>query len=357
MRIIDFYLARQLLTGIVVALLALLAIDGVIDFLDEIDKVDDDYPLPTMLRNSLFEIAVSAYELLPIAVLLGCMVGLGGLAVNFEFLALRACGYTRMRIAYSILTVGFLLMIGTFVYGDLVVPKAQYHQYMIKHCCEPHSHFFEADNGYWLREGNYFINFKAQSGDSEYLDLNIYQLNEDYRLQKHIRAQQATVPPDKEILVLPNAEVFIFGEESRIDRRYDAQLQIPFTISEVTRTMPNSLNHEHMNLYQLYSYIQFLERNELNTDIYELALWTRFSSVLSILVVILLASPWIFASVQSATMGKRFIVGVLLGLSYIIASRIVGNLSIGYHLPLWLGAFSPVIVFSLLGFYLLRVIR
>ena len=99
--IVDFYLARQLLTGIAVALLALLAIDGVIDFLDEIDKVDADYPIGTMLFYSVLEIAVSAYELLPIAVLLGCMVGLGSMAVNFEFLALRACGYTRMRIAYS----------------------------------------------------------------------------------------------------------------------------------------------------------------------------------------------------------------------------------------------------------------
>ena len=95
-RIVDFYLARQLLTGIVVALLALLAIDGVVDFLDEIDKVDADYPIGTMLFYSLLEIAISAYELLPIAVLLGCLVGLGSMAINFEFLALRACGYTRM---------------------------------------------------------------------------------------------------------------------------------------------------------------------------------------------------------------------------------------------------------------------
>lgn len=355
--IIDLYLARQLLTGIVVALLALLAIDGVIDFLDEIDKVDADYPLKTMLFYSLLEVAVSAYELLPIAVLLGCLVGLGGLAVNFEFLALRACGYTRLRIAYSILAVGALLMVGTFIYGEFVVPKAQYQQYQIKHCCKQQSHFFESDTGYWLREGDYFINFKVWQNDNEYLDVNVFELDENYHLLRHIKAQEATVLFEKKALVMQDVELFLFGEENRIQKQAVAQLQIPFTISELTETMPTTLRQEHMNLYQLYSYINFLKRSEMNTDVYELALWTRISTMLSMLVVILLAIPWIFGSVQSATMGKRFFIAVLLGLSYIIASQIFGNLSISYHFPAWLGAFSPVILFLLLGFYLLKVIR
>ena len=207
-----------------------------------------------------------------------------------------------------------------------------------------------------MREGDYFINFRAWS-DNEYLDINIYELNEDYRLLKHIKAPQATALDAEKKLALQDAEIFVFGKEGRIEQQYAKRLAIPFTILELTDTMPDSLAHQHMNLYQLYSYINFLARNDLNSDAYELALWTRFSAVLSILVVILLAFPWIFASVQSATMGRRFFIGVLLGLSYVIASRIFGNLSIGYNLPLWLGAFSPVILFSLLGFYLLRVIR
>ena len=356
-RIIDFYLARQLLMGVLVALLALLAIDGVIDFLDEIDKVDADYPLKTMLLYSLLEIAVSAYELLPIAVLLGCLVGLGGLAVNFEFLALRACGYTRMRIASSILTVGVLLMVGTFAYGEFVVPKAQYQQYQIKHCCKQQSHFFESDTGYWLREGDYFINFKTLASNNKYLDANVFELDQNYRVLRHIKAKQAIVSADKKTLALQDVGLFIFGKENLIQKQAVAQLQIPFTISELTDTMPATLRQEHMNLYQLYSYINFLKRSELNTDVYELALWTRLSTMLSILVVILLVIPWIFGSVHRAAMGKRFFAAVLLGLSYVIASQIFGNLSISYHLPAWLGAFSPVILFSLLGFYLLKAIR
>ena len=355
--IVDFYLARQLLTGIVVALLALLAIDGVVDFLDEIDKVNADYPIGTMLFYSLLEIAISAYELLPIAVLLGCLVGLGSMAINFEFLALRACGYTRVRIAYSILVVGALLMIGTFIYGDLVVPKAQYQQYQIRHCCEQRSHFFESDSGYWLREGDHFVNFKTLLNDDEYLDVNVFELNRNYRLLRHVKAKRAVASIDERILILHDAELFLFGKENRIQKRIAERLQIPFMISELTNTMPESLKQEHMNFRQLYVYIQFLKRSELNTDVHELALWTRLSTMLSILVVILLAIPWIFGSVQSAAMGKRFFTAVLLGLTYIIASQIFGNLSISYHFPAWLGAFLPVILFSLLGFYLLRVIR
>ena len=237
------------------------------------------------------------------------------------------------------------------------MPKAQYQQYQIRHCCEQRSHFFESDSGYWLREGDYFVNFKTLLNDDEYLDVSVFELNQNYRLLRHVKAKRAVASVNKRILILHDAELVLFGKENRIQKRIAERLQIPFMISELTNTMPESLKQEHMNLRQLYAYIQFLKRSELNTDVYELALWTRLSTMLSILVVILLAIPWIFGSVQSAAMGKRFFTAVLLGLAYIIASQIFGNLSISYHFPAWLGAFLPVILFSLLGFYLLRVIR
>ena len=230
------------------------------------------------------------------------------------------------------------------------MPKAQYQQYQIRHCCEQRSHFFESDSGYWLREGDYFVNFKTLLNDDEYLDVNVFELNQNYRLLRHIKAKRAVASIDERILILQDAELFLFGKENRIQKRIAERLQIPFMISELTHTMPKSLRQEHMNLRQLYAYIQFLKRSELNTDVHELALWSRLSTMLSILVVILLAIPWIFGSVQSAVMGKRFFTAVLLGLAYIIASQIFGNLSISYHFPAWLGAFLPVILFSLLGF-------
>lgn len=357
MRTVDIYLGRQLLIGTSVALLALLAIDGVIDFLDEIEKVDQYYSLSNMLFNSLLEIIISAYQLLPIAVLLGCVISLGNLAVNAEFLALRACGYARIQLSSSILLVGSLLMAVSFIYGEVVVPAAKIKQYQNKYCCEEVSHFFEANKKYWFHEANYFVNFKESLDNDIYRQVEVFELDKNYQLVQYIEANQAAAMPAEELWVLEDANVYSFTQPNTVAVERWERWELPTAVSTLTEEMPELLKQDYMNLLQLYDYIGFLDANTLHSKSYELAFWTRFSAMLSILVMILLATPWIFAAHQRATMGKRFFIGVLIGLAYLIASQVFSNFSITYAFPVWFGVFLPVILFSAIGLFLLRMVR
>ena len=342
--------------GTGVALLALLTIDAMIDFLDEIEKLSSTYTLALILSNSLLEIVISIYDLLPIAVLLGCIISLSNLAVNAEFLALRASGYARIELSAALLRVGVLLMGSVFIYGETVVPWAQAKQYQNKHCCESHFHFFKADRKYWFHEADYFISFEELQGNI-YRAVGVFELNKNYQLARYIEAPRARANPTEKVWLLEDATLYSFTEKNVMQVEQKEQLALPIMLSYVASGMPEVFMQDHMNILQLTDYIAFLEMNSLHSEPYQLAFWTRFNTALSILVMILLATPWLLAATQRATMGKRFFSGVLIGLVYMIVSQISGNLSIAYAFPTWFGVFLPSVFFSGLGFYLLQKVR
>ena len=51
-----------------------------------------------------------AYEIFPIATLLGSLVGLGAMANHAELIAMRAAGVSLSRIVWSVMQAGLLLM-------------------------------------------------------------------------------------------------------------------------------------------------------------------------------------------------------------------------------------------------------
>jgi lipopolysaccharide export LptBFGC system permease protein LptF len=59
---------------------------------------------------------------MPIAVLAGALVGLGLLARNNEFVALRSCGVSLWQITLPLVALGVLIGLANFLWGETVVP-------------------------------------------------------------------------------------------------------------------------------------------------------------------------------------------------------------------------------------------
>ena len=62
-----------------------------------------------------------SYELFPVAVLLGSLIGLGGLASHSELIAMRAAGVSLSRIVLAVMKAGVLAML------VMVIPTASGH--------------------------------------------------------------------------------------------------------------------------------------------------------------------------------------------------------------------------------------
>ena len=63
----------------------------------------------------------------------------------------------------------------------------------------------------------------------------------------------------------------------------------------------------------LVRYIGYLQDNGLDAHRYLVAYWSRIASVVSVIVMTVLALPFVFGSLRSAGAGARLVVGLIIG--------------------------------------------
>jgi lipopolysaccharide export system permease protein len=68
----------------------------------------------------------------------------------------------------------------------------------------------------------------------------------------------------------------------------------------------------------LASYIDHLRRNSLDTASYQIGYWSRISHLFAVIVVTLLALPFVFGPLRTTGAGTRTVIGVLLGVVFFL---------------------------------------
>jgi len=102
---------------------------------------------------------------------------------------------------------------------------------------------------------------------------------------------------------------------------------------------------QHMSLPDLFTYVRHLEQNHLDATSYRVALWGKAFAPLSVIVMLVLAMPFVFASQRGGNAGKWLFVGILLGVVYVTFNQIVNFMGPVYGVPLLLSAALPPLLF------------
>jgi lipopolysaccharide export system permease protein len=118
-----------------------------------------------------------------------------------------------------------------------------------------------------------------------------------------------------------------------------------------------TIEPEMLNLSGLYEYQRYLEKNQLDNRLYQLEFWRKLAQPLSLVVMIVLASSFVFGPMRSVSMGARLMTGIVVGFGFHIVNNFFGPMSLIYNLPAVLGATMPIVVFALLSAYLLKRAR
>ena len=123
MTIIDRYILRAILGATALVMAVLLSLALVFTFIGEQDDVGvGHYTTLSAFWFSLFNLPAQAWDLLPIAALIGALLGLGALARGSELTVLRASGVSIARIAGSALIAAFILLASEVILGELGEP-------------------------------------------------------------------------------------------------------------------------------------------------------------------------------------------------------------------------------------------
>jgi lipopolysaccharide export system permease protein len=91
----------------------------------------------------------------------------------------------------------------------------------------------------------------------------------------------------------------------------------------------------------LQRYIAYLRANDLDAHRYLVAYWSRVASVLSVVLMTILALPFVFGSLRSAGAGARLLVGLVIGLSYYVLVQVLKTGGEVYGLDPLVIAFAP----------------
>jgi len=115
MKIITRYLLKEITVNVTLIMLALIAMFSFFDLIQELENLGrGSYGLGKVLLFVLLSAPGHIYDVMPVAVLVGCMYSLGQFARYSELIVLRVSGVSLLTIALLLLKIGLVFTIVTF---------------------------------------------------------------------------------------------------------------------------------------------------------------------------------------------------------------------------------------------------
>jgi lipopolysaccharide export system permease protein len=349
----DRYIARTILlsTSLVTAvLLVLFAFVVVVDALPDVGR--GNFGMYELIRYVVLSQPRKIYELAPVICLIGTIMGLSTLALGSELIALRAAGYSIARIIWASIKIAMIFVLAVVLWGELVVPVSE-NLAQTGRAMALNQGLQKKGSGLWLRDGSTIVNVSEILPDLTLLRVNMYDLDENLRLRGQTFAQRARY--EQAGWRLEEAR------ESRIDTQ---RIEIGSASSRLwqTRLTPEvvsafAVKPEALSMVQLSRYIGHLERNHQDHGRYSLTLWQKLLMPAAILIMVVLASPFVFRPIRSGGLAQRIFIGIMLGLAFVIVGRSFGFFALIYGLPPVAGAVLPVATFLAIAVLMVRRIR
>ncbi len=342
--LLDRYVIRALLGGVFVVLAVLLALGALFLFANQQDDIGvGTYTALDAFWFVLLNLPQQIYELMPIAVLIGALLGLGTLARGSELTVMRAAGISVWRIAGSVTMAGVLLMLLAVLCGEFLAPPMQDMAKRQKALSKFSNISFASRGGAWVRDGNLLINVMQQSGRAEFGGMRIYELTPDHQLASVGTASTASVQPDGSWKLTRFAITRFGGEVIESDHvaSRDFVSAVGGDFLGLTVVQPRQLESR-----VLWELVRHLKENGLDAKSQEFAFWSRIARTTAILFTALLAVPFVFGSLRSAGSGARLLIGVLIGLAFFFAQRVLESGALVFDASPMVMAWVPTAVLA-----------
>jgi lipopolysaccharide export system permease protein len=355
MNLLDRYLIRAVLGGAFVVMAVLITLGALFLFSNQQDDIGvGSYTALDAFWFVLLNIPQQIYELLPIGVLIGALIGLGSLARGSELTVMRAAGWSVWRVAGSVAMAGVILIVFAVICGEFLAPPLQAVAKQQKLLSKFSTITFAGRAGPWVRDGNLLINVSQQSGAGEFGGMLIFELDEEHQLKSVSSASTASVQPDGS-WKLSRFESTKFGgelieSEKQASREFHSAIGGDFLA--LTVSQPRELETQ-----VLWGLIKHLRENSLDSSEQEFAFWSRISRTSAIVFASLLAVPFVFGSLRGAGAGARTLLGVLIGVAFFFIQRMLESGAVVFDVSPFVLAWFPTTLLAAVALILIARTR
>ncbi|MGR8919420.1 MAG: LPS export ABC transporter permease LptG [Gammaproteobacteria bacterium] len=347
MRIVDRYIGRNVIAATSTVLLVLLAIFAFFAFIDELEEIGrGSYTLGGAAVVVLLGLPGLAYELFPVAALIGALLGLGGMMERNEIAVVRAAGVSKLRVVWSVMKTGLVFVTAAVLVGELVFPTAEQKAREIRTLAISDRTASTTEHGFWARDGASYINIREILPGEEFRDIDILEFDDEQRLTTATRAAVARYRDGA--WELNGIAQTHFGADGPVARQverasWDSVLD-PDLIGMI------AINPETLSLAALSRYVRFARENGQNAQRWEHALWVKLGYPLATAVMVFLAIPLVLrGGGRSSTTGRRIMIGALIGLGFHVLNQTSGHLGVVFGVPAAASALGPTLALLVLG--------
>jgi len=349
---LDRYIGGSVLMAILAVLGIILGLATLFAFIDEMSDASDTYTLMDVLSYVLLTAPRRLYDMLPMAALIGCLIGLGSLASNSELTIMRAAGVSIGRIVWAVMKPMLVLMIVGVLIGEYVAPATENVAQANRSLAQGSGDAQSAKHGLWHRQGDEFIHINSVQPNGVLYGVTRYSFDKERHMLSASFSKRAEF--DKDHWTLSDVTTTLFHEQEKRTEvvsapveRWDVALS-PQLLNTVVMTP------ETLSISGLWSYIHYLADQGLNNGRYWLAFWVKVLQPLVTAALVLMAISFIFGPLRSVTLGQRVFTGVLVGFTFRIVQDLLGPSSLVFGFSPLFAVLVPATVCALAGVLLLR---
>ena len=351
MKIKDRYIANILLTYSIVVLFVWLSIYSFFNFLAELNSVGTvNYTILEAFKYIVLQLPEVAYDQVSPVILLGCVLGMGHLATTGQLIILRASGISILKITWLTLKNAIIFLILITMVGELVAPTLTTYAENERSNALGQNSVSSSQDGFWIRDGDNFINVKNNVDGSVFNDITVIEVNnESNKIERVVNSKSAIF--DGQNINMESTNIFSIDSTNLLDDIDLKERNLYKKRVAFDQDLIDSLEKEPKDLttFTILKQIQFLTDNKLRAEVFEVELYKRLVRPITLIAMILLAMLFIFGSTRDATLGRKIFFGVAIGLSFELISRIGGALALSFDLSPLLSTFVPAIAIIIIA--------
>ena len=350
MRLLDRHIGKTVLLSVLAVALIIVGLDLLFAYIGELDELEGDYDALQALLYVGLTAPRRLYELLPMAVLVGCLIGLGTLASNSELTVMRASGVSIGRIMVSVLKPLLVLMLAGVLLGEYAAPYTE-NLADSRRAVAMGSGSAVKSKGLWHREGNDFIHINALHPNGTLHGVTRYRFDDERRLIEASFARQAHVENDHWLLEGVSATLFEADGRSHVEQHEQQRWDVGLSPRLLRIIL---LEPDVLPLPGIWHYQQYLAEQGLNNSQYRLAFWKKLMQPVTTAALVFVAISFIFGPLRSVTLGQRVFTGVLVGFSFRIIQDLLGPSSLVFGFSPLIAVLLPIMILIVMGVWLMR---
>lgn len=317
--LLDRYIGKTVFYNMIIILFILISLSSVIKFVDELRKIGQGhYGAWEAWCYVCLDILKDVERFLPMAVLLGTLLGLGIFSTRNELIVMEIFGFSRLQMVSSLMKIACPVIIFGFIineYGSPVSERvAQGYRYKMIHNVSIRSEY----NNVWIKDGYNFIRIEKIFGDHVLSGIHIYHFDNKKSLKSYRYVTYAKFVNNSWDLL--DVYEIIFNDFRKVfEKSYTNGIWVTVLTPHYLSIIIKSIYHSTaLSIFDVYGCIQYFRKSGQNISQYQLFFWKKVLFPISMIVMMLVALSCVLRSLlHKLHIGVHILIGVIYSFFFI----------------------------------------